>query len=206
MQKRDTFYVDTPNGIFTEAGVWFQSSEAMITEYAAGVVAREPLPRLLRQAEVWTRSHQAFTLWALPLLLWLISPLPAMLSALTIYIGWRVLAPGLVSRLAISVARILDFVWLQGLYYVFMLSFLSAQGAWIAVVIGVAGFVLIRWGVLERITYPAVRPMWRSLYAMPIPDQILRSVIIRAALKHRVSLPEIDRMERRIMNNLNRDR
>ena len=99
------------------------------------------------------------------------------------------------SEAAAGVVRLLDVVFAQGFYYVFMLSLLASRGEMAALGVGLGGFVLLRWGVLARLSHPLVGRIWRSLYALPVPDQVLRAFIIRAALKHGLSLPQLDRLE-----------
>ena len=192
---KEALFVDTPNGIFTASGVWFGTTQAALEDYAAPVLDREGLPRLLSRAEVWLRSAQIVTLWALPLFLLLTSPLAAALAALVLYVGWRSLAPSFVSEAAAKAARVLDVVAAQGFYYVFALSLLASRGEMAALGVGLGGFVLLRWGVLARLSQPIVGRIWRSLYALPVPDQVLRAFLIRAALKHNLSLPQLDRLE-----------
>ena len=194
-------YVDTPRGIFTAAGVWFHVTEAGLHRYAGDVLRHEPVPRLLALAVRWLRTPQVLTLWLLPLFLWRFPPLAAALGGLVVYVGWRVVGPGFVSWHAARLLRFFDLVLAQALYYVFMLSMLSAQGRLTAVWVGLGGFVLLRWGLVARLTAPLVRRLCASLYALPVPDQVLRALIVRAALRHRVALPEVDAIERQILDN-----
>ena len=87
LHSAETTFVDTPEGIFTASGVWFRTREASLHAYAGLVFDREPLTRLLTQAELWLRSPLTLTLWLLPLLLFVITPLQAVLAALVVYIG-----------------------------------------------------------------------------------------------------------------------
>jgi hypothetical protein len=199
-------YVDTPNGIFTASGHWFRTTEELLHRYAAPVLEREPLAKLLRDAEVWLRSPQTMALWALPLLLAAVSPGLAAAGALALYVVWRVVAPGVVNRLLGAVLRVLDSVLLQALYYVFVLSLLGARGAPVAVAVGLAGFVALRWGLVDRLVEPLVRAAWTRLYRHSVPDRVLRSVILGAALRHHLPMPEFDRMERDILAHFQRSK
>lgn len=201
--EEQTTYVDTPKGIFSATGVWFRTTEAMVEAYAEPVLEREPLARLIHSAEVWLRSPEILSLWALPILLLNVSPLTAALATLTLYLGWRGAAPGLVSRALGGVFGVLDKVWLQGLYYILTLSVLGMIGAYPALVVGLVGFIVLRWGLLRRVTEPLMERLWGLLFRLPVADQVLRSVIIRTALKYRVSLPEIDRLEAQILDTWN---
>ncbi len=204
LHSAETQFVDTPEGIFTASGVWFRTTEALLRRYAGGVFEREPLLKVLTDAEVWLRSPQALTLWLLPLFLMLIPPLSAALAALVVYVAWASLGPSFVSRTLARLFRLLDVVLLQAFYYVFTLSALAAQRHYAAVWVGLGGFILLRWGLVRWATQPLVRLLWTSLYRLPVPDQVLRSLILRAALKYGVSLPEIDRIQKEIRETLRR--
>lgn len=200
-----TSYVDTPQGIFTAAGVWFRATKAELERYAGPVFEHESIERLIERTEVWLRSPQTLAVWMLPIFLWLIEPVPAALAALTVYVGWKGLSPSLVNRPLSRLFEVLDPVWLQGLFNVAVLSYLANIGQIADVWMGIVGFILLRWGIIERVTDLLVRFIWSTLYAMPINDQILRGFIIRAALKYRVSLPQLDALERRVIEKFSKD-
>jgi hypothetical protein len=71
-----------------------------------------------------------------------------------------------------------------------------------AVGVGLGGFVLLRWGVLEWASGYLIRPLRRALYPLPVADQVLRGLIVRVALKHRLSLPQVDDITEDILENL----
>lgn len=200
-----TSFVDTPQGIFTAAGVWFRATAEELERYAGPVFEHESIERLIERSEVWLRSPQALAVWLFPVFLAVIQPVPAALAALTVYVGWKSLSPSLVNRPLERAFELLDPVWLQGLYYVGILSYFAAFDQFAAVWIGLAGFILLRWGIVERVTDFLVRVIWSTLYAMPINDQILRGFIIRAAMKYRVSLPQLDVLERRVIEKFSKD-
>jgi hypothetical protein len=129
----------------------------------------------------------------------LIEPLPAILSAVTIYVGWKGLGPSLVSLGIGRFLDILDKVWLQGVYYVGILSYLAAQEMYVGVLVGLLGFVFLRWGLVGKAAGPIVRVIWATLYELPIADQILRGFILRTAMKYRVSLPQLEKLEKQIL-------
>ncbi len=204
LHSAETTFVDTPEGIYTASGVWFRTREDSLYAYAGPVFDREPLARLFMQAEVWLRSPMTLALWLLPLLLFMLSPLQAALAVLVVYVGWESLGPSFVSRTISGVFRVLDLVLLQALYFVLTLSILAAQEQLAALGVGLGGFILLRWSLVRMVTQPVVKRIWATLYKMPVPDQVLRSFIIRAALKYHVSLPELDRIEQEILENLKR--
>ena len=192
-------YVDTPQGIFTAAGNWFRARKDALEAYAGPVLEHESLERLLGRTEVWLRSPETIVLWALPIFMIVIEPLPAILAAVTIYIGWKGLGPSLVSLGIGRVLDLLDRVWLQGAYYVGILSYLASLEMYVAVLVGLIGFVFLRWGLVGKVVGPVVRVIWATLYELPIADQILRGFIMRTAMKHRVALPQLEKLERQIL-------
>ncbi len=197
-------FVETPQGIFTAAGVWFATTRQAVERFAGEVLKHEPLERLIERAGVWLRSPETLAAWLLPLFMLRMDPVPAAFAAAMVYVAWKTLAPSAVSRWLERVLAVLDLVWLQGAFYVGMLSYFAAIEVYAAVWTGLAGFIVIRWGLLSRITRPLVKPMQRALYELPVPDQILRGFIIRTAMAHRLSLPHLDRIEKQIADTLTR--
>src|SRR5690606_41946129 len=115
------------------------------------------------------------------------------------------LGPSLVDRPLSRFFVVVEPVWLQGRLSVAVLRYRANIGQIADVWMGIVGFILLRWGLIERVTDLLVRFIWSTLYAMPINDQILRGFIIRAALKYRVSLPQLDALERRVIEQFSKD-
>jgi hypothetical protein len=195
-------YVDTPYGLLTEGGRWYHVTEQDVQEYAGAVLDHVPLEQLLRWADTWMDSARTVVVWALPLLFWGLPPLWAGGSALTLFVAWALLSPALPSLLAVRVVSGLDHVLAQALYYVATMSAFAAAEMYGALGGGLLGFVLLRWGVVEWAFGYLVRPLHRSLYPLPVADQVLRGLIVRVALKHRLSLPHVDDITKDILDNL----
>ena len=191
-------YVSTPQGLFTASGVWFQATEETLREYAGPVLEHVTLPELVRRAERWLRSPMTLAAWALPILLLGLPSGVAALTALVLFCGWTLLCPSLVSRRGARVAGWLEQPWLQGLSYVLVLSFLAAQDRFWAMGVGLAGFILLRWGIVRRLLHPPLRAAMRRFYALPPADQVLRAFILRAGVRHGVALPQLDRIREQI--------
>lgn len=195
-RPREDDYVDTPRGIFTASGTWYNTTEERLREYAESVLDRQPLSVLLQQSDVWLRSAETATLWTLPILLLFVTPPAAAVGSLILYVGWKSLAPSFVFLSVIAVFRWLDVVLAQAFFYVFTLSWLAGINRYTAVWVGLAGFIILRWGLLAWATRPVVRSIQQTLYSLPVPDHILRAVIIRYALKHNLSVPQLDRIKK----------
>lgn len=193
-------YVDTKLGIVTGAGTWFHVTEADLQTYAGEVLDHVPIPDLLSLAETWLDSARTVTLWAVPVLLWVLPEAWAAVAGAALYVVWRLFSPSFAFD---RVARALSFVQhpvVQGLYYVAALSVFSGREQFLAVGIGLAFFVLLRWGVFAAATAPVLRPLWRQLYTLPRADQVLRGLVIRIALRHRLELSHIDAVAANVMD------
>lgn len=195
-REESSTYVDTPRGIFTADGVWFRTTEKQLQEYAGPVLHHVSVQELVTEAGAWLQASRTLTLWVLPVLLFVLPPLPAALAALALYLAARLLLPGMVLRPLVHLVQHLQTVQVQAAYYVVTLSVLGMSGQTMAVVAGLAGFVLLRWGVLAYASRPVVDPLHRRLYGLPAPDQVLRALIVRVALHHDVDLPHLDELRR----------
>lgn len=196
--RREVQYVPTDRGIFTETGTWFAATEEEVEAYADGVLRERPLQQLLTDADLWLRSPTALALWALILGLLVLPPVPAALASIVIFAGWTILGPAGVSLVGLRIMRVADSVILQALAYVAILSLLARGGAMASMWVGLAGFIAYRWSLVQRVIEPLVRPLHRSMYELPVPDHVLRSIVVRWALKLRISIPQIEEVERSI--------
>jgi len=196
---RPTF-VELPTGIFTAAGTWFHVTSDDLAAYAGPLLDRMSVGALLAAAETVLRSPQTLATWLLLGLLLAGSPAQAALVALLAYSGWSIVGPGLVLPGLVPLMRVLEVVWLQGAAYVAGLSLLGMAGNLVATGVGLAGFVLLRWGLVSRLVEPLVGRLRSRLYALPLEDQALRAVIVRYSLRERVPLPQIDAMESRMLD------
>lgn len=196
-------YVDTPYGILTEGGRWYHVTEQDVQDYAGAVLDHVSLEQLLRWADTWVDSAKTIALWGLPLLLWGLPTGWAVGGTLVLFLGWALLSPALPSLLAVRAVALLDHVLAQALYYGITMSAFAAAEMYGAVGVGLGGFVLLRWGVLEWGAGYLIRPLQRMLYPLPVADQVLRGLIVRVALKHRLSVPQVDDITKDIIENLN---
>jgi len=195
-------YVDTPYGILTEGGRWYHVTEENVQEYAGAVLDHVSLEQLLQWADTWVDSARPVVLWCLPLMLWALPPVWALVGAIGLFVGWALLSPALPSLLAVRTVSGLEHVLAQALFYVFAMSAFAAAEMYAAVGVGLAGFILLRWGIWEWAVGYVVRPIQRLLYPLPVADQVLRGLIVRVALKYRLSVPQVDDITKDILDNL----
>lgn len=190
--------LDTPHGIVSPDGVHFRTTRALLEDFAGPVLEVVPLATLIERAEVWLRGGPTIALWLLAPLLLLVSPVWAGVTALVAYGLWETFGLLWVSRRVVAALRVLERPLVQAVLYVAVLSALGVRGQVVAVGIGLLGFVLIRWGVLPRLLRPLLTVLRRPLTTLPVADQVLRAFVLRAALRHGIALPELERLKREL--------
>lgn len=193
----DASYVSTPMGIFTERGIWFHVPEDALRSYAGDVLDTVSMDKLVEWASVWLRSPRILTLWFLPAMLWITAsqggaPVIGAGIAVAFHLTWTVTGPSMVSTKLATVLGWMENVLAQALMYVFALSALAAAGAHVETVIGLTGFVALRYGLLDRVASFLTKPIRSAMYDLPLSDQIFRAFLIRIALNHRLPLPQVD--------------
>ena len=197
-------YIDTPAGILSAGGVRYSTTKALLDDYAGPVFERVPLATLLVQAEAWQASPAAVAGLVLLALLLVASWPVALALALLVYGVWAVAAPGMATPTGASVLRWLGHPVVQGLLYIGGLSALAASGRMAETWTGIAGFVALRLGGVQALLAPVLTPIQNRLYALPIPDQTLRSVILRTAVKRGVRLKGMAEIESTVRSFWNR--
>lgn len=193
--KTPEFFVSMPHGIFTAEGVWFHTTEELLRDFAPEVVERVGVERLLREASAWARFPAHAAVWMLLVFLLLATAAQAAAGALAVYVFLAIFGPGLArpggARLAVRLSKPI----VQGLAYVGVLSFLAADGRLGATGAGLAGFILLRWGVIDGIVRPIARRAPGMKRTLPAPDRTLRNLIIRYAMKMGMYTQEVAAME-----------
>ncbi len=202
LRRRPATYVDTPRGIFTDAGNWFRTREAWVADYAQGVIERKSLGHLLADAEIWMRSPQTLALWALLPMVYFMPPVWALVSCISVFATWKLVGPAMVSRTAMPILRIMDSVLVQASAFVVALSVAAAQSRFAIVGTCLGAFIALRWGLPEIVLRPVLRPVLRRWYRLPASDHVLRAFIIRSALHYGVTLTDFAAIERNIVQGL----
>lgn len=197
-------YVDTPAGILSAGGVRYRTTKALLDDYAGPVFEAVPFRTLLRWAEAWQASPPAVA-GAVLLGLLVVSSWPvALVTSLLAYGAWAVASPGMASPTG---ARLLGWIGhpvVQGLFFIGVLSALAAAGRTAETWAGIAGFVALRLGAVQALLRPALAPLLERLYPLPVPDQTLRAVILRAAVRHGLRLEGMREIEDRVRSFWNR--
>jgi hypothetical protein len=194
-------FVNTPYGMVTAAGRWYHIPEEQARDYAGEVLDHISLEDLVERADLWIDSPRTVALWLMPLVLWGLSPVWAVATTAGLYLGWALASPAVPSLWGTRAVRLLSSTLAQGGYYTIVLSLFAMADRFAAVGVGLAAFVLFRWGIVDWAVRGGLRALRRRLYPLPVTDQILRGLMVRAALRHRVSVPQVDAITQDILDN-----
>ena len=193
--NKATVFVDTGRFIVTGNGTMYHSTEESLDKYAPGLFERVPLDRIVGDSDLWLRLPMDLSLWILPVGLFQGGPWLGATGMVSVYIVSAVISPAGVSLFALPVLRVLDRVTLQAIYFIITLSILAQTGRFPELWTGVGGFVALRWSLLSRAASPVVTSAASRLYRMPVPDQVLRAVIVKYAIRFGVSIPTMSDIE-----------
>lgn len=200
--KSEIEYHNTSQGILTESGIWYRTTVDLLDEYAGELFEREALGVHLARSDTWIRSPHTLSLWLLALGLMVYNPWQLAIAVPGFFLIWQIIAPALVNRSLSPYLRLLDAALLQAILYATIMSVLAMSGQYLAVAVGLVGFVCIRWGVLTYLMRPFVARCWKSFYKLPASDHVLRAFMIRSALRYGINLTEFKKIEQSIIANI----
>jgi len=192
-------FVELPQGIFTVDGIWYHTSLKDLQDFAPEIVKHIGAFQLFEKASDWARLPSTVVAWMMPLVLLVVPGWSAVLLGIVVFWVASLTLPSLVVYSAIPAVRILNHPFSQGFFYVAFVSFFAAQGAFTAVWIGLISFVALRWQLLSRVFEATIQKRNSGPTKLEFHDRILRNVLIAASIKYGASHPEIDRMEKRMI-------
>jgi len=190
-QEKDSF-VDTPRGIFAANGLWFRTTLNSLEEFAGEVLEKEPVEALIEKSAVIYRSPRTVGLWTLIISLLLVSPPISVAISIASYFIWSFVRKSVGGNGIYQILNVLENVGLQVLAFAAALIWLAMWPDIAKVVVGLVGFIVYRWNILDMVFRPLIEG---SNNKAGVPDQILKAVIVRSAIKHRISLDYLKKME-----------
>ncbi len=197
-------FVDTPRGLFTANGTWYRTTVAQLRTYAEPVVDAMGIETLIARADDTLAAPRTLALTVLPLLLVGLAPVWAAPIALALAAVAFLWTPLLTGPLLGKAWKVLGLVPVQLVLYLFVLSFLAAQGLFASVAAGLLGFVLLRWGLVDWTLTKVLGPVFARMHDLPRPDAVLRALIVRSALHSGIPHAEVDAMQRDLVRLLPR--
>ena len=181
-------YVNTPKGIGTSDGTWFNITENELRNWAGKVFDVSDLKQILMEASSWARLPEAVVLFISVPLLAITSSIATLAIVLICLPVLPLLTAPLISRPLFPVTRLLQSVPFQALYFIGGLTLLAWSGNRIAALTGLAIFVVIRLGFLRSLVAKIVSMLRPALYKQQLTDIILRTHIGNIATAHGISV------------------
>ena len=197
-------YIDTPEGIITEMGIRFSTTQHQLEEYAGELLDHISLPSLLKRANIWLRFPQNISILTAPFLLHYMDVRLSLGILFGLFLFTSILGPVVISHNAYFMAKGVDLVGFQAVIYAGFLSFAAMNGNFLVFSVGLLIFIGFRWGIFQWVLKGSIRWAHRKLYSVPYEDQILKSVIIRASMRYRTELTDLVDMEKELLNKMKR--
>lgn len=195
-------WIDTPNGIFTSDGIWFHTREKDLIRYTKSLVEHVSLKELVRDASIWVKSGDALSIYLLTILGFFYDGWLAIAAALTFFVIWLFIRPALVStylsRPLLWMSKDMPLILLA----VFSFSRRGNNGEYIELTALLITFLVFKFSWLSQ---AFARIMERSKTSIHlINDRILKMLILRSCQKYGVENPELEKMEKEIINILSK--
>ncbi|MCA1803090.1 MAG: hypothetical protein LC662_11580 [Rhodothermaceae bacterium] len=202
LRQPGTAFIETPVGIFTPAGNWFHTSTSAIKQFVPGLLKKKPLNELIRDAEVWIRSADNLSILLLLILL-VTSGLITAVTVVAIFLPlWHIAKSGAYSRLLTVFLRFIDIEIVLLLFAVGPLSWLGMDGHYYELFAGLAGFILLKFGLYRRF----IDYLYNMLNgdAIPLNDRLFRMVLVKHALANGIRTDEVAEMDKSIRELINK--
>lgn len=188
----DPFFVETKVGIVTQNRDWFHTTSDYIEQYVPGLLDVVSLETLIKDAEAWVRSADSLSLILLLVLLFLVNPWLAAITTLAFHWSWYNYKSGFVTR---PIGKVLTFINSDGFLMItafVALSLLGVGGEYVAAVIGIVFFFIMKLGLLKKGWDTLAKNQTES---MTLNDRVLKMVIIKHAMHVDVAPVEVQSME-----------
>ena len=195
-------YIDTPNGILTQHGTVFRTTEESLRRYAGELTKHESFEKLLTHADMWLRFPLNCALWLAPFLIWQISVIPAIGILLLCFVILSITGPFYVNHTFSAVVKASNQVVLQFFLYFIFLSYFLMSGNYTAALLCLGVFIAFRWGMVSKILHPVSSKLNHLMYNAPYADKVLKSLIVRKSMKYRAELPEVLEVEKSILRKI----
>lgn len=202
VNRSSSTYIDTPSGILTQKGTLFHTTEESLRKYAGELTKYESVEKLIACADVWLRFPLNFALWSTPFLLWQVQDLYACAIILAFFLILSITGPYYVNHTFSAIAKALNQVALQFLLYFFSLSYFLMSGNYTTALLSLGFFVLLRWGLVNKVFNPIFSRLTKLFYNAPYSDKVLKALIVRKSMKYHTELPEVLEVEKSILRKL----
>jgi hypothetical protein len=190
-------FVETPAGIFTRNGNWYYITSGLIKGISPELLSYKSLDDLVSDAEIWVKSTDAVTVLVFILLIQII-PMPlALITSLGVLYLWQVSKSALVGSYSTSILKVLTNDGFILMTSVASISYLGIQQQYYEMFTALVFFLVFRFGWLRKLFDTFYQKRSGSI---TLNDRVMKMVVIKSAIQHRVEIPGLRSMEQQILD------
>jgi hypothetical protein len=190
-------FVETPAGIFTRNGNWYYVTSGLIRGISPELLAFKSLDELVSDAEIWVKSTDAVTVLVFILLIQMI-PIPlALLTSIGVLYMWQLSKSALVGTYSTTVLKVLTNDGFILISAVASISYLGIQQQYYELFTALVFFMVFRFGWLRKLFDTFYQKRSGSI---TLNDRVMKMVVIKSAIQHRVEIPGLRSMEQQIID------
>jgi hypothetical protein len=190
-------FVETPAGIFTRNGNWYYITSGLIKGISPELLSYKSLDDLVSDAEIWVKSTDAVTVLVFVLLIQII-PMPlALITSLGVLYLWQVSKSALVGSYSTSILKVLTNDGFILMTSVASISYLGIQQQYYEMFTALVFFLVFRFGWLRKLFDTFYQKRSGSI---TLNDRVMKMVVIKSAIQHRVEIPGLRSMEQQILD------
>lgn len=194
--------VELPDGITTTNGNWYHTTSKYIQAYIPGLLKKQSLEKIIKNADYWVSSANGFALILyLILALMGINAFISGIISIVFFLFWHVNTSAFVTPLLNQIVRFFNF---DGFLYVVsagVLIYLAMQGKQAAMWVGLLLFFLFKVGLL------AIFLKWISSKKKGVKaerqDRILNMLLVRYGIKEGMYSGNIQNMQDSLFKTIN---
>lgn len=194
--------VELPDGITTSNGNWYHITGKQVQEYIPGLLKKYSIEKIIKNADYWVSSSNGLAL-ILYLVLALVGIDAFISSVISIlfFIFWHFNTSAFVTPMFNFVMKLFDF---DGFLYIASagsLIYLSMQGEYTAMWMGLVLFFLFKVGLLKLLLKWIASK--KSTGKVEYQDRILNMLLVRYGLKEGIYSGDIQGMQDSLIKTIN---
>lgn len=197
MKRIQSTFTETPKGIFTAAGLWFNTTSDILKSYAPGLFKKHDLEKILTDAEVWIRSADSLSLALFMVLLAAGNAYVAALVVILFLPAWHLNKSAFVNYSSTRLLKVIDNEIFLVMLSIVVLSWMGMSEQYVSLLVGLLFFILLKFGLYRKLVEELFHK--KNDRQLPLNDRVLKMVVVRYAMHENVHTDEVQAMEAKIL-------
>ncbi|MEX0685397.1 MAG: hypothetical protein WD267_01480 [Balneolales bacterium] len=194
MKKTLSTYTETPRGIFTAAGLWFNTTSDILKGYAPGLFKKHNLGEIIADAEVWIRSADSLSIMIFMLLLAADNLYLAVFGVLVFLPVWHLNKSAFITYGSTGLLRLIDNEFFLVLLSIIVLSWMGMTEQYVSLAVGFLFFIFLKFGLYRKL----IEYAFNNPNKLPLNDRALKMVVVKYAMYEGESTNDVQAMESQI--------